>query len=459
MRALPLRVWKARRAVTSAARSAGCTCKPAKAWRALASTSCASSRKISRISASSSAKPAAPRGGTAAIGRAGAGAVTAAGWVATTGAGAGVAAGAKRPSAAASDGAAAAPPRSSIGKPWLPNRGSRGSAPSAWLAPRCRALACCTMRSNSSVTATASVSGRVCGPWSDWASAWAAVSLKPVARSCRAITADRLPLSASKRNSDLAICGCTLTMSIKKLSAPRLSASRLKLPLALACAASTSVLASVSTSSRMRSTACEAWSRPSTDSTPRMADNWPGTGISSARRAGSRKYWSMAFSISDSEARSSCTTLPMVWRSDTRRYSSSIHKSSVPGSRAWRTWSMRWARRCTRCAPSGCSKSPSSSEASMNSSAVATSIARSAGGSAPVAVVWAAATCSERPSTPPSGYRRASESATSANCSDRPDSRGRSPPATADQTSLAATTRLRACATQAGSNRPSLALS
>ena len=303
------------------------------------------------------------------------------------------------------------------------------------------------MRSNSSVTANASVSAAARWPPAGRVSR----SSKPVGRSSRAITAARLPVSGLKRNSDLAIAGCTLTMSIRKLSAPRLSASRSKVPVWIACCGLTSVLASASTSSRMRSTACEAWSSPSTDSTPRIADSCAGTGISTSRWAGSRKYWSMFFSTSDSEARSSCTTLPMVWRSETRRYSSSIHNSSVPGSRCWRTESMRCASRVTRCAPSGWSKSPSSSDASRNSSAVATSIAISAGGSPPLATVCAAATCKARPSTAPSGYRRPSDSATNANCSGRPVRRVISPPATADHTSLAAATRLRAWVTQAGS--------
>ena len=217
------------------------------------------------------------------------------------------------------------------------------------------------MRSKSNVTASASVSG--------WARAASpdrvSNSSKPVGRSSRAITADRLPVSGSNRNSDLAICGCTLTMSIKKLSAPRLSARRSKVPALMTCCGLTSVLASVSTSSRIRSTACEAWSSPSTDSTPRIAESWAGTGISTSRWAGLRKYWSICFSISDKEARNSCTTLPIVWRSDTRRYSSSIQSSSTPGSRAWRTASTRCASRWMRWAPSGWSKSPSSSEASM----------------------------------------------------------------------------------------------
>ncbi|OPZ01397.1 MAG: hypothetical protein BWZ09_02724 [Alphaproteobacteria bacterium ADurb.BinA305] len=58
---------------------------------------------------------------------------------------------------------------------------------------------------------------------------------------------------------------------------------------------------------------------PSTENTPRMALSWPGTGCSISRRDGSRKYWSIDFSTSASEPLSSCTTLPIVWRSDTRR--------------------------------------------------------------------------------------------------------------------------------------------
>ena len=38
---------------------------------------------------------------------------------------------------------------------------------------------------------------------------------------------------------------------------------------------------------------------------------------------------------------SSCTTLPMVWASETRRYSSAIQGSSSSGAAPWRTASMR----------------------------------------------------------------------------------------------------------------------
>ena len=192
----------------------------------------------------------------------------------------------------------------------------------------------------------------------------------------------------------------------------------------------------------------------STDSTPRIDCSCAGTGISTSRCAGLRKYWSICFSTSDSEARSSCTTLPMVCRSDTRRYSSSIHGSS--GCAGWPslTWRMRCARRCTRVPIKGWSNSPSSSEASRYSTLVATSMASAGLGVCAAATVWATAACSASASTSPDGYRRFSESPTSENCSARPPRRCTSPPATADQTSLAPATRLRACAIQAGSKRP-----
>jgi hypothetical protein len=44
--------------------------------------------------------------------------------------------------------------------------------------------------------------------------------------------------------------------------------------------------------------------------------------------SGLRKNWSNAFSASDRVARNSPTTVPMVCRSLTRRYNSSIHASS-----------------------------------------------------------------------------------------------------------------------------------
>ena len=62
----------------------------------------------------------------------------------------------------------------------------------------------------------------------------------------------------------------------------------------------------------MRSSAADAWSMPSTDSTPRMAARCLGTCSSGLGSPGLRKNSSISFSASDSEARSSCTTLPIV---------------------------------------------------------------------------------------------------------------------------------------------------
>ena len=53
--------------------------------------------------------------------------------------------------------------------------------------------------------------------------------------------------------------------------------------------------------------------------TPRIAANWFGTGISTWRSSGLRKNWSIWRSTSLRLARNSCTTLFMVWRSETRR--------------------------------------------------------------------------------------------------------------------------------------------
>ena len=194
---------------------------------------------------------------------------------------------------------------------------------------------------------------------------------------------------------------------------------------------------------------------PSTDSTPRIAASWFGTGISTLRSLGLRKNWSICFSASDSEARNSCTTLPIVCRSETRRYRSSIQPSSGEGVPPSRTAEMRSARRRTRTPCSGLSNSPSSSEASRYSKPVATSIASGAAGAAPPCWVSATACVSSAAIASPDGNSRFSESPTSANCSARPLMRCISPPATADHDSFAADTRLRACATSAGSKRPS----
>ena len=244
-------------------------------------------------------------------------------------------------------------------------------------------------------------------------------------------------------------------MSIRKPSAPRLPASRSNTPACVTRAGSTSVDINPSTSSRMRSRVAHACSMPSTDSTPRMADNWCGTAIKTSLSDGLRKNWSISRSASDNETRSSCTTLPMVWRSETRRYSSSIQASSGCAGAPWPTDAIRSARRCTRPASPGASKAASSSAASMYSSAVATSMAKGAGGAMPLCCVCAMACCNSWASDEPETNRRLSDSLTSADCSARPLRRCISPAATADHDSLAAATRLRAWLTQAGSNRPS----
>ena len=204
----------------------------------------------------------------------------------------------------------------------------------------------------------------------------------------------------------------------------------------------------------MCNTAAEACSSPSTDNTPRIDDNCPGTGISSSRRLGSRKYWSICFSISDSDARNSCTTLPMVWRSLTRRYSSSIHGSSASAGWPLQTLSMRCASRATRLPSSGWSSSPSSIDASRHSTLVATSIASAGGGAWPLSTVFAAAAEKACASISPDGNSRCTESPTSENCSPSDVRRCNSPPATADQMSLAPAMRFLAWAIHAGSKRP-----
>ena len=82
---------------------------------------------------------------------------------------------------------------------------------------------------------------------------------------------------------------------------------------------------------------------------------------------------------------------------------------------------------------------------------VATSIASAGGGAPPAATVCATVVCSDWASASPCGNKRCSDSPTSVNCSAMPTSRCNSPPATADQESLAAATRLRANAVTAGS--------
>ena len=82
-------------------------------------------------------------------------------------------------------------------------------------------------------------------------------------------------------------------------------------------------------------------------------------------------------------------------------------------------------------------------------------VAIGAGGAACACCVWTTAACSSAANDSPKGKSFLSESPTRANCSERPARRCISPPAVADQASLAATTRFLAWVTMAGSNRPS----
>ena len=82
-------------------------------------------------------------------------------------------------------------------------------------------------------------------------------------------------------------------------------------------------------------------------------------------------------------------------------------------------------------------------------------MASAGGGAAPLDTALAAALTSACASLSPLGYSFFSESLTSANCSFSVCMRCISPPATAAQLSLAATTRFLAWAIRAGSKRPS----
>ena len=179
-------------------------------------------------------------------------------------------------------------------------------------------------------------------------------------------------------------------------------------------------------------------------------------GCSTSRSAGLRKNWSIAFSASDSDARSSCTTLPMVWRSETRRYSSSIHGFERlgrrrPGARA----SMRCARRAHALGlrRDGRSRRPRARPRGrarwwrLPSPAPAPARRRRAPSARPRPAARSA-------SVSPPGYSRCSDRRRARTA--RPGRTGgaarrRRPPTSA---SLAAPTRLRACATNAGSKRP-----
>ena len=169
-------------------------------------------------------------------------------------------------------------------------------------------------------------------------------------------------------------------MSIKKLSAPKLLPNWSKVPADRARASSISVSNSCSTLSRMRKTAWDAWSNPSTDRTPRIWANWPGTRVKTDLSFGSRKKKSSDFSSSPSDKRSSPTTLPMVCLSLTRRYSSSIHGCKGWAMPPFLTLFSRSAKCWVRAASCASCGSRSSNAASRHKTEVATSIANSIAG-------------------------------------------------------------------------------
>ena len=142
----------------------------------------------------------------------------------------------------------------------------------------------------------------------------------PVGGALRPITGASVPVAASKTNSDFAICGCTLSMSIRKPSAARLPARRSNTPAArhacridlgrdqavdLVAHAQQRLRGLVHAEHRQHAAHRRELHRHRRRRTPRSS--------------GLRKNWSIAFSASVSEARSSCTTLPIVCRSETRR--------------------------------------------------------------------------------------------------------------------------------------------
>ena len=133
----------------------------------------------------------------------------------------------------------------------------------------------------------------------------------------------------------------------------------------------------------MRATASDAWSSPSTERTPRIWASCPGTVESTDSSSGARKNWSRHFSASANVARNSSTTLPMVWRSLTLRYRSSIHGSSGAGSAPARTCSRRSAKRLARSTMLVSLASRSSNVACRYNTEVATSIANAAAGGSP----------------------------------------------------------------------------
>ena len=136
-------------------------------------------------------------------------------------------------------------------------------------------------------------------------------------------------------------------MSIRKPIAPKLLPNLSKIP-NRALASSMSSTRNCSTLDRMRSAASDGWSSPSTENTPRICANWLGTSRNGVLSFGLRKNLSSDASTSPRLLRSSSTTLPMVCRSLTRRYSSSIHASRGSGSAPSLTLSRRCANRTLR---------------------------------------------------------------------------------------------------------------
>ena len=349
MRELPLSVWKARRTVVSCSLSLALRASAVSASRAVVTTSAASSRKMPSISSSMAAS-------ACGIGALGAGAGGATGAAASMNCCSDSAA--WLPAASPPDEsscccaccAACARPRSSAARASWEMRSRSRARSSVERSPCATAWAVAWSWSINCGWAAASAAASSC--------AWARCSLSRPTSDCSS------PVSSSKRNMRLASCGWTLSMSIRKPSAPRLWASRSNCARGPGSEGSTSVLASSSTWSRIFSVACAACDRPSTLNTPRIACSWPGTGISRSRLDGSRKYSSHWRSTSERLARSSWTTEPSVCRSATRRYSSSIQLSSASGASPWPTDSMRRARLLTRSACSGWSKASSSRAAS-----------------------------------------------------------------------------------------------
>ena len=199
-------------------------------------------------------------------------------------------------------------------------------------------------------------------------------------------------------------------MSTNRLMALRLLPSCWKVPASRASASSTSVSRICSTMVRMRVTACTAWSRPSTDSTPRICASCDTATCRPSFSCGVRKNWSSDFSTSPSATLSSPTTLPIVWRSLTRRYSCSIQVSS-----GWACWpaitaSRRSASACVRAVSSGALGSKSSNAASRYSVVVATSMASSGLTPPGSRTAWSAAFTSAWASTVLAGCSLSNES-------------------------------------------------